>query len=256
MIDFDRASDAEGVSGIARAIYGSDLGPLDRVAHVQAVQERDGSLAVFKIGPRSPKSACDHFVLGFARARARAVVTSGAILRAEPSMAYALDGPGRSPAGLAAWRARHVGRPLVLLVLTRDPQLSFDHPAFARERAIVFTSVEAAREMRPPAHVRVIGDTDPSADRAVEWLAGEHGGGILVELGPSASRSLYDRRAIVGELLLSVFRGPPLEPSEIAGIFLERSALEGSFERASSPFEVVEASGLWEFGRYLRTDPR
>jgi hypothetical protein len=85
---------------------------------------------------------------------------------------------------------------------------------------------------------------------------GELGPGILVELGPTASRSLYDRRATVGELLLSIFRGPPLERSEIAGIFLERSVLEASFQRASSPYEVVEASGLWEFGRYLRTDPR
>jgi riboflavin biosynthesis pyrimidine reductase len=256
VIDFDRAADAESVSEIARTIYGGDLGPLDRLAHVQAVVERDGELAVFRIGPRAPKSAYDRFVLGFARARARVVVTSGAILRAEPEVAYDLDGPGRSREGLAAWRARYVGEPLALFVLTRDASLAFDHPAFERERAIVFTSSDAARVMRPPAHVRVVGHESPSVERALHWLAREHGDGILVELGPHASRSLYDRRVAIGELLLSVFRGPALAPSEIAGIFLRRDALDRSFARSSPAFEVVEASGLWEFGRYLRTDPR
>jgi riboflavin biosynthesis pyrimidine reductase len=253
-IDFERTDTAEAVADAARAIYRIEPGPLDRLTHVQATVERDGRLEVFRIGASAPKSACDRFVLGYARARASAIVTSGAILRAEPSLSYDLDGPGRSRAGLAAWRRRHFDAAPRVLVLTRDPSLPFDHPIFGtRTKPVVFTHIGVARGMHAPEGVEIVGVERPTVEAAIGWLARRAGEGILVELGPSASRSLYSPTIHVGEVLLSIFRGPALEPSAIAGALFDRRFLAQEFTPVAEPTKVVEPSGVWEFGRYRRT---
>ena len=77
------------------ALYGEvDWRGARGVLQVAAVADR--AWVAIAIGPAAPSSATDRFVLGFARARSDAIVTTGAILRAEPDLVHELsDRPGR-----------------------------------------------------------------------------------------------------------------------------------------------------------------
>lgn len=211
-----------------------DTGPW---LHVVACVERAGWLYPMQIGPGSPSSDHDRFILELARARSDAIVTTGAILRAEPSLRYAL------PPGLRAWRG---DRPLRPAVLTSGRDLPRGHPLWGEEESEPFLITDAdgaARIGDGPAPVVAL----EAGFTLVDALA-ELPGLVVIEAGPRTASELY-----AGDgphaLWLSVFEGT-VGDDRLAGplVSLERLA---RMERVSSA-TVEEASGPWRFERYHR----
>lgn len=226
-----------------RALYGEELGAMEGVLHVVAVHAEGEARRVIKIGEHAPKSAADFFALELARARVDAIVITGAILREEPELRYALSSE------LAAWRREVLGlaEPPWLLVLTHG-DVPLDHPALAGPlRPIVFTSLEAAPALRARTPIEIAGVPAPSARLALRFLRSERGcRSVSVEAGPTTAVPLYDEPCAIDELALSVYGGP-LDPRARGGRFLDEGALERRFERVSEASE-----GEWRFERWLR----
>lgn len=255
MTDLDPAQivTAGGVSRLARAIYGAPLGAMRGVLHVVAVAEEDGARRVMRIGPHAPKSAMDHFVLDLARARVDAILVTGAILRAEPTLRYDLAGPGRSERAFEAWRRDVAGlsEPPWLLVLTGG-DVRFDHPAFSSwARPIVYTRASVAARLRAPCEV--IGVDAPSARGAIDYLLRERGcASVSVEAGPSTAVPLYDPPVAIDELMLSVFE-EKLDPRARGGRFPSEADLASAgLTRTHEPHHHREPSGPWRFERWTR----
>src|SRR5690606_3503638 len=157
------------------ALYGVAQLPREGLLHVASGSERRGELCTLRVSADSPQSPWDAFALHLSRARADLIITTGAILRAEPALRYALGGPGRLPEGLAAYRRERLGKrtPPTLWVLSRGP-LDPAHPALSGAWA-------------PPERV-----ADEGGLRA---LVRRRSAAALysVEAGPSAHRPLYER---------------------------------------------------------------
>ena len=171
-------------------LAGSDIPPRSSL-------HPDALLRVIRIGPYSPPSPIDRFVLELARARVDAILVSGAVLRAEPELVYAPNthwiGAGKEPP--------------VLLVLTRG-NLSRRHPVWDSEvRPVVF----CARALDLPPHVEQALHPTPSPESAIRFLRNDRDcRGVSIEAGPTVARALYDGDA-VDEVMLSLFEGP-LDP--------------------------------------------
>lgn len=98
---------------------------------------------VIALGPTAPASETDRFVLGVARARADLVLTSGAILRAEPGLVHRFFDDPEQDRALQRWRRERLGRdrPPGLGILSRSGQIPADHPALRFAKAgFVWTS--------------------------------------------------------------------------------------------------------------------
>ena len=245
---------AERVARRARNLYGVELGALEGALHVMAVQARPGGEhRVIRIGPSSPKSETDFFVLGLARARVEGILISGSILRAEPELRYDMQ------PDLTAWRREVAGleAPPWLLVLTRGADLPAAHPAFESEaRPIVLTSTNAAPALRRalPSRVEVVGLDSPSPRAAVAHLREERGcRGVSIEAGPSVALPLYGAHGaqLIDELMLSVYWGE-LAPEAEGHPFFSDDELAAHLVRAGAPTLVDEPSGRWTFSRWLR----
>lgn len=226
-----------------RALYGEELGTIEGVLHVVAVHAEGASRRVIRIGDHAPKSATDFFALELARARADAIVITGAILREEPELRYELS------SGLAAFRRDVLGLrdPPRLLVLTRG-DIPLDHPALhGAARPILFTSAEAAPALRARTGLEIAAVPAPSARLALAFLRSERGcRSVSVEAGPTTAVPLYDEPCAIDELALSVFGGA-LDPRARGGRFLDEPALARRFERVSCALE-----GQWGFERWIR----
>jgi riboflavin biosynthesis pyrimidine reductase len=225
-----------------RALYGEQLGTMEGVLHVVAVHEGADARSVIRIGALAPKSATDFFALELARARVEAIVITGAILRAEPELRYALSSE------LAAYRGElGLTRPPCLVVLTGG-DIPLDHPALAGPaRPIIFTSSEAAPALRARTAIEIVGVPAPSARRALAHLRDERGHrSISVEAGPTTAVPLYADPCAIDELALSVFTGE-LDLGARGGRFLDERELERRFDRVS-----VEVEAEWRFERWLR----
>lgn len=229
------------VDARVRALYGEALGAMEGVLHVVAVA--GSAHRVMRIGPWSPKSEVDFFVLELARARVEAIVITGAILRDEPDLRY-----GLSPA-LAAWRREVLGlsRPPWLLVLSRG-EVPLEHPALVPGpvRPLVVTSEEAARELRGRGSIEVVGLGSPSARAALALLAERGCGSVSVEAGPKTATGLYDSPMAIDELALSVYEGE-LDGRARGGRFLDEGALSERMVRVSGVRD-----GEWRFERWVR----
>ncbi len=240
------------------SLIGSDPGPDEGVVHVTAVL-RDGSskLAVLRISGATPRSTSDTFLLAAMRARGDAVLTTGAILRAEPRATLELPGPPATARALKAWRRDVLGkpRPPIGMVLTSGRELDFGHPFFdGPGRRLVFTGAREAIRLRriAPRRVRVIGDSTPSPRTAISCLRTAEGARtVLVEAGPSASRDLYRPPLGVDELVLSMWEGENLQRCLGGGELPSLDRLEMLFARSSVPVSVDEASGRWTFRRFM-----
>jgi len=113
------------------------------ILHVAAVAGEPP--CAIAIGPSSPASPMDRFVLGFARARADVILTTGAILRAEPELVHCYAEQALADAAFASWRRRVLGRagPPALVVLSASGIIPDDHPALAAvERGFLWTTPE------------------------------------------------------------------------------------------------------------------
>lgn len=224
------------------ALYGRgiDWARASGVIHVAAIDAH--SRRALAVGPGAPASATDRFVLGFARARADAIVTTGAILRAEPALVHRFADAPEAQAYWQRFRADVLGRaePPTLVVLTASGDWPPAHPALHEApRTIVLTTaagrarlggaegsdtaargrgerretdgtIAAARRIE----VFVLDDGPPAAAgdplaRAIDWLRRERGcETIVLESGPRSTLGLYAAaRPRIDELLLSVFEG-------------------------------------------------
>ncbi len=189
---------------------------------------------VIALGPAAPTSGTDRFVLGVARARADLVLTSGAILRAEPDLVHRFSDDPTEDDALQRWRRERLGRdrPPALGVLSRSGQIPGHHPAFRFAQAGFVWTGRSGRA-RLGGRVGALAVIDSVGDRstgvevgvgvgpvpataagypAARWpggrWAGNLGGAIayarsfgaatvLVEAGPTLTRALYSgpRRA-------------------------------------------------------------
>lgn len=232
---------------------------------------------VIAIGAAAPASPTDRFVLGVARARSDAIVTSGAVLRAEPELVHRLGESREEEAALQAWRAHRLGRSRApwLVVLTRSGTIPVGHPAIrSATGGLVWTSaagrarlgarvgrldVVAGADARPAAQLPE--DGGAGLTRAIEHVRAQPAvETVLIEAGPSLTRPLYGepRRLerlpgapLLDELLLSCFEGT-LAPDAVGPAFVSGSAVRQVFPQPPRECRVDEPSGPWCFQRYRR----
>ena len=102
-------------------------------------RDPDGEMVVLEINQSTPRSAHDRFALDLARARADVIVTTGAILRAEPRLAYELASD-RAEAAVRELRRLGVDKARIEVLPATEPD-----PALtaAEQRQVVITPVEA-----------------------------------------------------------------------------------------------------------------
>lgn len=265
MSDFeDRPSPSALVAERVRSLYGDDgdeaLADPAGVIHVAAVgREPDGELVVLEINQATPRSAHDRFALDLARARADVIVTTGAILRAEPGLRYELASD-RADA-LHTWRMDQLGRPTppLVVVLTGREDIDLDHPTLhGWAQPWIFTNVDCAKALhgRLPRHVGLAGVPSPDLQTLVEWARRRFDARtITIEAGPTTTRPLYqsgEEPGLVDELMLSVFEGT-IPSAARGGRFASERTLERCFTRRHEGDVVQEESGPWRFVRLLRT---
>ncbi|MEM7355430.1 MAG: hypothetical protein AAF657_31750, partial [Acidobacteriota bacterium] len=131
------------VAAAAARIYGSTLTERGLI-HAAAVWQGDrGRLVALR--PEDAVARCHHAGLAgcLARARADAILTTGAALRRQPTLDHRLGGPGALGGALTAWRHEHLGKsePPITLVVTPDADLELEHPIFRYwTRPVVLTS--------------------------------------------------------------------------------------------------------------------
>jgi riboflavin biosynthesis pyrimidine reductase len=237
---------------------GDDLVGDAGVLHVAAGWSApSGEIFSMRIADNTPRSATDAFALGLARARSDAIVTTGAILRAEADLVHAPTGPNASD--FADWRREILGRseaPISVL-LTRGGELDFAHPFFhCGQRVLVFSGERGAAllaESARGAGVEVIAHPAPALDTLLDHLAGPLGmGNVTIEAGARTTAGLYRDPLRVREWLLSLYLGAEL-PAE-----LRRGRLPGPREVEALGLDLVsecehrEPSGDWLFRRYRR----
>ncbi|MBK7949041.1 MAG: hypothetical protein IPK00_09910 [Deltaproteobacteria bacterium] len=251
------------------------------IVHVAAIGAHPR--CALAIGPAAPASRTDRFVLGFARARADAIVTTSAILRAEPELVQRASDDPEEEAAWQRWRSGVLGRRDApeCVVVSQSGQVPLDHPALRGPgRATVVTTVDGRARLAFAARsVEVVVVGDPVVEgvqggggmagpehllsRAIGWLQRRRGAGtVVLEAGPRSTVGLYGQGAgdpelaRIDELLLSVFDGGSFEA--VAGPALpEPEALAcyfgGDPKRAPrSRCRRTEASGPWDFERYRR----
>jgi hypothetical protein len=201
---------------------------------LQVVAIAASSRMVIALGPAAPASETDRFVLGVARARADLVLTSGAILRAEPGLLHRFSDDPQQDRALQRWRRERLGRdrPPGVGVLSLSGQIPADHPAlrFASAGFVWTSRVGRARLGRRVGALEVIDASERgavgagagvgpavepgarasagAASRRPEGLGGaiahalsSGAGTVLVEAGPTLARVLYPgpRRADAAE---------------------------------------------------------
>ena len=259
-LDLEALGTHADVTRAVRTVYGTDLSSATGVIHATAVWRRSGGgLITLNINAETPPSRLDRFVLNLARARADAILTTGKVLREEPSVTPSLIGTHEEAAPLVDWRRVVLGKegPPLALVLTSGRSLDLDHPFFrSPSPAIVFTSHHAASDMMRAAlerSIEVVSHSAPSITSAVVFLQKETGSRtVAIEAGPSTSLQLYRPSLVVDELLLSEFLGPTVPRSVEGALFLEPAAIEAAFPFRSDPYAVDEPSGPWRFRRWTR----
>jgi len=248
--------EASEVALAVEALYGRRELATEGVVHVSAVtRAEDGLLHVLKIGPKSPKSATDFFVLNLCRARCDAILTTAANLRAEPDLMHTLQGP---------W-ATHLGRyreslgkstPPTCVILTGSGDVPAEHPVWDDGTPkVVLTTESAASALRwlVGDRAEVVPVRALDARRACEVLRERGHGLISVEAGPTTARGLYEPPSAVDELLLSICDDSALHP-ELIGEALPDDARMFRGRLRTSEQTRREESGSWRFQRWIRTD--
>jgi riboflavin biosynthesis pyrimidine reductase len=248
------------VVALARELLGVDPARAGRVLHVAAVWRDGGGAAhVLRIGPETPRSKCDRFLLSLARARAEAIVTTGRILREEPDLTHGLLGPPELRAALAAWRRERLvleAKPW-LLVLSSGQELDPAHPAFAGPtRPLLFVPTGAAGELRErfaETAVRVASAPAPSVRGALAHLRRLGARRITLEAGATTGRELYEQPVGVDELWLASYAGAAPPPAVIGPPFVDEARLAAALPERSLPCERSEPGGPWRFERRWRS---
>jgi riboflavin biosynthesis pyrimidine reductase len=233
-----------------RALFGEDAVLAARrggVVHVTAVWGRpDEPPAVLKIQSDTPKSPTDRFALCVTRASVDAIVATGRILRAEPTVTFGLDGDE----ALARWRRDALSKstPPLVAILTSGRDVDFAHPAFHSGAEVLVYSRTALPT--PPPNVKVVTDESASVRRLVHHLKRAGRGSIAIEAGPSTALELYAAPLGVDALYLSVVEGE-VPATVVGGRFLGEEALTARFARRSPWIAREEFGRRWRFCRYF-----
>jgi riboflavin biosynthesis pyrimidine reductase len=221
-----------------RIFADSDFGPQPSVLHAAAVcADADGNLCVIRVeATDAPRSEDDRFVLGVARARADAIVTTAANLRAEPRLSHQLHSNPALAAELQKWSGREAAR---IYVLTASADVSPNHRIFSESPlAQLVTGAESAQVLLAHGFTesQILVRQDTSLRDTVALAQSRPGTKtVLIEAGPSTAATLYPRagesqepRLLVDELMLSICEeqvpaqatGPRLFDAETAGRLL------------------------------------
>jgi riboflavin biosynthesis pyrimidine reductase len=244
------------VAALGQELLGDDPARAGRVLHVASVwRDASGVSRVLRIGPRTPKSGHDRFLLALARARAEAIVTTGRILREEPALTHGPLGPPPLRAALAAWRRERLvlASPPWLLVLSSGRGLDPAHPAFhGPTRPLLFVPAEAAAELRErfsATEVRVASVPKPSVRLALEHLRRLGAKRVTLEAGPTTARELYPEPPLVDELWLATYAGKTPPAAVVGEAFVEDARMAAALPHASASSTRQELSGPWRFER-------
>jgi riboflavin biosynthesis pyrimidine reductase len=256
----DAAAQLALVRAEERAIYGMwDSAPTGVIHTVAAARCTPGQLHVIKIQEGAPKSSSDAFVLRFWRAHYDAILTTGQILRDEPTLSYAQSGDGPLALGLTRYREQVLGKsgPTRCVILTRGLQLSADHPVF-RDRhgleLIVLTPPQNVAELQEMLGDRaeVVGLPQLDARRALDFLQRTGATCIGVEAGPSVAGTLYGAEPVVDHLMLSVCEAT-LPAHGVGGALPPDDVLFAGL-RLVSEVTRAEESGTWRFQHWQRVE--
>lgn len=250
---------AEDVDRHARALYGQ-VPVATGLLHPTAVWRKDPDTYLsLRIGPEAPSSAHDAFVLGLARARADAIITSGRTLRQEGDLTHALDGPGSMGQALAEWREQRLAKPRapVSLVLTESGDVDLHHPFFdGPGRQMIFTGPAGAWKLESraaDAGVELVTVAEPTPRGAVDLLRAELGAAtVSIEAGPSVARSFYEAPLMVDEVLLSVFVGENLATGARGSRQKPPAELDRLFAHHCPLVHSTSSDGPWQHGRWWR----
>ncbi len=250
-------SDAASVDRVAQILFGSALDSRPPVSHSGAVWNDPESqqLTTLRINQYGPKSDLDFLSLHIARARADAIVITGKILRDEPSLRYDLRADTRWGDALADWRERSWGlweRPW-LLVLTASGELDLSHPALQGwARPVIFTSDRTAARKLADSPFPVVADAEPDIRKAIHHLqVTKDCQCISIEAGPSTAVSLYERPAVINELLLSVYLGKTIDNRARGAPLIELGRLRDRFRSETSATHRCQGQH-WSFHRFRR----
>jgi len=244
---------ASHVTRLLTQMFEDDGRLVNGVTHVVAVATAGSKNLVLRTAERAFSSMHDEFVLGVARARADAIITTGEILRSEPALRLDVFGPGRMNEALADWRRssiRKAGFPRTLL-LTSGRDVSLEHPVFNGANAVsILTGKTAPTRLVSEARERgihVLQVDEPGVRTAVDGLRDDYGlQAISIEAGPSTATELYRPPVMVNEIFLSQFHGP-VSASSIVGAFLDTEVLLKTFVRRHPPHRVSTDDGTWSF---------
>jgi riboflavin biosynthesis pyrimidine reductase len=256
----------ERVNAYKQAIYGdlpsAPAGVIHTVSAVRpaglaARQRTPGQWHVIKIQPGAPHSETDAFVLRFWRAHYDAILTTGQILRAEPSLSFAQNGP--LALGLTRYRREVLGKsgPTRCAIMTRSLQLPADHPVFRDASGIellVLTSPQNVAELRKILGDRaeVVGLPHLDARAAVDFLQRTGSQTVGVEAGPSVAGTLYGEPPAVEHLMLSICEAQ-LEPEGVGGALPADPVFFADLTLVSEA-RRDEASGVWRFQHWQRAE--
>jgi hypothetical protein len=225
-------SSASEVEPLASQILPSMPLAFEGVSHVVAAVARGDELEVFRIGHRAaPRSRWDRFVLDLSRARADAIVITGAILRAEPALRYTYD--RRWAQAFTALRSELGRREKPLLVVLTRREVDPRHPVFDDQ-------VE-------PLIVRDAPSMTQAFDRARERGARS----ISVEAGPRATADLYDASSSLDELLLHRFDASIPDDAR-AGVFATEARVRELFGSPRSSVALRDGATRSVVERYAR----
>lgn len=271
---------AEDIDARLESIYGKvDWRRMPGLLHVAAIESGSGFVLI--PGPSAPPSETDRFVLGFARARADALVSTGAILRAEPELVHTYAENRKAQRAFEVWRAERLGlsAPPELILLSASGEFPRDHPALAAAvGGVVWTTESGAARLGDrvgPLGVRVGDGASSALAGVVRWLrSAGRARTIAVEAGPATSDAMYraappafsaDRASSgspasddVGavrcdELLLSRY-GAKVSAAALGPPFISEARLQHHFGAALSVAPRLESEGSreepWRFERY------
>lgn len=252
-------------------VYGAvDWRAASGVLQVTAIAAADR--ATIALGPEAPASALDRIVLGFARARAEALVTTGSILRAEPKLVHRYAEDPTRDEQWQAWREATLGWNGApgLILLSRSGDFPLGHPAIeSATSGFVWTS-KATRDRLGPRlgalEVVVAESTggESGLSGALAFARARHGlSSIAIEAGPSATRGIYEppatppetgqntgpARVAVDELLLSLYDGALADAARAAKFASEAEVSAAGLQRVRT-YKKKEPSGSWTFERY------
>jgi riboflavin biosynthesis pyrimidine reductase len=240
-----------------QAIYGALPSAPSGVIHTVSAVRTLGRLHVIKIQAGAPQSSTDHFVLNLWRAHYDAILTTGQILRAEPTLSYAQKGP--LALGLTRYREQVLGKSGAIrcAILTRGLQLSADHPVFHEAEGISLVALTTPQNVAALQHTlgdraEVVGLPELDARRALDYLRDCGASTIGVEAGPSVAGTLYGHIPQVEHLMLSICE-VPVEPSGVGGALPPDEDLFAGM-RLVSEVTRAEESGTWRFQRWQRVE--